>query len=218
MKRYVAALRRAAEVVDVPGVPLTLRIDQVQQGRSDLTVTWSLEDPEVWPGDSRRRRLQGTATFPLPSRRHDADTAARAWWADVQLAAARRFKGQVDADSTPGTAPRAQLWSTEEAWRALLSYLGGTGARVTETGTDVRVVHPSGETEVYRFTPEEWADYLNRPIRSASSQGDGYVVPSAVPVVGGIPVWAGDELDEAVGAHGPVAVIRHGRIVGIGEG
>ena len=219
MKRYVAALRRAAEVIDVPGAPRTLRIDELRGGPTELAVSWSFENPEVEEPGSGRRRVQGTTTFLLPRSRKDTAVAAEAWWRDVQLDAAHRFRRQVDADSVVGEAPRTRLWTTEEAWGALLSYLTAGGATtLTETPGEIRVEHRDGETGIYRFSPEEWTDHLNRPILEASPDGDGHVVPAEAPLVHGIPVWASDELGEAWGSGGPVVVIRHGRILGIGEG
>ncbi len=55
MKRFVAALRRAAEVVDVPGAPRSLRLDHIQVDGDSLELIWSFAVPR-----SRRARTLAT--------------------------------------------------------------------------------------------------------------------------------------------------------------
>lgn len=60
MKRYVTALRRAAEVVDVPGTPRTLRLDEVREAGGDVTVRRSFDDPEVHVGQALLAHLRAS--------------------------------------------------------------------------------------------------------------------------------------------------------------
>ena len=218
MKRYAAALRGAAEVVDVPGTPLTLRLDEVREAGHTVTVRWSFVDPEVHRGRPRGR-LSGTATFTATGTGREADALARSWWREVQLAAGHRFVRQVDADFLPGAVPRRDPWTAKEAWQALLRHLRASDPVVVEETDDgVRVVTGSEEI-VYRFTPGEWADYLNGVglPRSEEQVGDSDgddVVPAATGPLDELPVWAVDDLDETAGAHGPVVTIVDGRLVG----
>lgn len=46
MSTHADAVRRAARIVDVPGAPLTLRLDRVTRTGADLRLAWSFLDPE----------------------------------------------------------------------------------------------------------------------------------------------------------------------------
>ena len=221
MKRYVAALRAAAEVVDVPGTPRTLRLDEVSEADGVVSVRWSFVDPEVHQGRSQGR-LRGSAEFTVRGGRREVDGLARSWWREVQLAAGHRFVRQVDADLVPGAQPRRHPWTVEEAWQSLLEHLRASRpVTVEETDGGLRVVTYSEEI-LYRFSPDQWADYLNgvglprSEEQVGGSDGDD-VVPAATGPVDELPVWAADDLDETAGAHGPVVTIVDGRLVGSDE-
>jgi hypothetical protein len=51
VKRQLAAVQRASEVVDVPGTPRSLRLDDAEVVADGFRLRWSFTDPEVLPGD-----------------------------------------------------------------------------------------------------------------------------------------------------------------------
>ncbi|WP_345262283.1 hypothetical protein [Nocardioides nanhaiensis] len=203
MSRSDAALRHAAEVVDVPGAPLTLRLDEVGPagGRSDaLRLVWSYEDPEYLPDDHQPhgRRIRGTTEVAWRPAA-DARRAARDAWAAAQLAAAHRFKNQVDADSRPGEPWLRRSWTTTEAWLALRDHLAVHGQVVTANRARGEIaVGSAPQVLTYRVDAEAWATYLNRTYQHAPSS-DGYIVPTADRLVDGLPQWAADELMDVSG-------------------
>ena len=212
MKEYITALRQACKIVDVPGTPRSLRLEDVQTLDDRVRLSWSFVDPEVLPGDHRspERRLHGWLDLApasgVPIER------AREWWAAAQLAAARRYALQIDADWTPGEPYVRRVWSRDEAWHALLGYLRTQG-RVLVESDQIRVV--SGPEEIiYRIDAEEWAAHLTEPDAAEEPAGTD-IVPVGTRLVDGLPLWAVDELSEAVGAWGPVVGLRNGRIVGL---
>jgi hypothetical protein len=203
VNRHLDAVRRAATVVDVPGTPRTLRLDSVGVERGVLRLRWSFLDPEGLPGDPRPpvRRIHGETV--------SAD-ATRAW-SEAQLAAAHRFKSQVDADWLPGEPYVHRVWTVEEAWQGLLDHLAAGGAAV-RVGDGEILVTRGNEIETYRIDPAEWAAFLTGP---APADDDPYVLLAAHPTVDGLPLWAVDELDEAMGAWGPVVALVDGELVGV---
>ena len=107
------------------------------------------------------------------------------------------------------------MWSRDEAWHALLGHLRTQG-RVLVESDEIRVV--SGTEEIiYRIDAEEWAAHLTEPEAAEEPEGT-EIVPVATRLVDGLPLWAVDELSEAVGAWGPVVGLRNGRIVGLRAG
>lgn len=213
MRRYLAAVRRASRVIDVPGTPRSLRLDDAVPVGDGVRLSWSFVDPEVLPHDRppHGRRIRGElevrATQGVP------EEVARTWWAAAQLAAARRYKLQIDADWLPGEPFVRRVWTSEEAWQALLAHLGSHGAVVRVEDGEIRVGDGPEET-IYRIDPDEWAEYLTDP-ETAEAPGDADIVPVAGPLVDGLPLWAVDELDEAAGAWGPLVGLVDGRIVGL---
>lgn len=213
MKRQLAALRRASEVVDVPGTPRTLCLDNAEPMTDGVRLRWSFVDPEVLPGDREPhgRRIRGELEVPLSQ--DDQDEVAPGWWAQAQLAAAHRYKQQIDADWTPGEPYVRRLWTIEGAWQALLTHLGRCGAEVHVDDGEVRVVQGTEQT-IYRIDPAEWAAYLSgAEVTEAADDSD--IVPVGTPLVDGLPLWVVDELFEAAGAWGPVVGLVDGRLVGL---
>jgi hypothetical protein len=213
VKPYVTAVRRAADVVDVPGAPRSLRLDQVQVDGDSVSLGWSFVDPEVPPGpESRDGRVHGTVVVRRPAR-GTAQEVARNWWDQAQLEAAQRYKLQIDADWIPGEPWTRREWTVEEAWEALLAHLGRTyGAEVRVEDGEIRVADGDGEV-IYRIDPDEWAMFLNVP--EATDTGNAEIVPAAMPLVDGLPLWVVDELAEVEGAWGPVVALVDGQLVGI---
>ncbi|MQW75305.1 hypothetical protein GHK92_05410 [Nocardioides sp. dk4132] len=211
VERQLEAVRRASAVVDVPGTPLSLRLDRAEVVADRVRLRWSFVDPEVLPGDreSHNRRIRGELEVPL-SQAHDE--TASGWWADVQLAAARRYKQQIDADWSPGEPYVRRIWSVDEAWQALLDHLG-RHADVHDDKGGIRVVRGTEQT-TYRIDPADWAAYLTGP-EAAESTGDGDIVPVGTPLSEGIPVWVADELLEVTGSWEPAVVeLVNGELVG----
>jgi hypothetical protein len=214
VKSFVTAVRRAAAVVDVPGTPRSLRLDDVRVDGDSLAVVWSFVDPEVPPSpESRGGRIRGT-TVVEPSQGRTPDDAARGWWAQAQLEAARRYKRAIDADWIPGEPWARREWTVDEAWQALLTHLGTYGAEVRVEDGEIRVADADGEVTVYRIDPDAWAMYLND--LQGTDSGSSPVVPAALPLVDGLPLWATDELAEVAGAFGPLVGLLDGRLVGLG--
>lgn len=210
MEEYLAAVRRAAQVIDVPGAPLTLRLDDARIVAGRARLSWSFEDPESYEGDPvpHGRRVTGELDAGPP--RGDPAELGHAWWSTAQLDAAHRFRLQVDADWLPGVPYVETSWTVDEAWSALLSALAAHGAVVEVDGDEIHVVSEH-ETVSYRLDPEEWATYLNGPAQ-ADPPDDSYVVPAAVPLSGGLPLWAVDELDEATGSSSGVVGLVDGEL------
>lgn len=187
----------------MPGAPLTLRLDEVgpARGRSEaLRLVWSYEDPEHLPGDPQPhgRRVRGTTEV---GRRPSADAqhAAREAWAEAQLAAAHRFRNQVDDDSRPGEPWLRRSWTVTEAWIALRDHLAAHGQSITaDRATGEIVVGSAPEVLTYRVDADTWAAYLNRTYEHAPGS-DGYIVPTADHLVDGLPLWAADELMDVSG-------------------
>jgi hypothetical protein len=208
---YVDAIRRAATVIEVPGTPRSLRLDGATVMGSTLRVYWSFLDPEVVPGDPRSpvRRVHGETASSLESEEVGTGPAC---WAEVQLAAAHRYKFQIDADWLPGEHPIRRVWTVDDAWTALLGYLAAQGAAVRARNREVTVEDASATT-TYHIDPAEWAEYLNSP----EASGDSAIVPAATPLVYGLPIWAADELEEAAGAWGPQIALINGQLIGLRE-
>ncbi|QNN51299.1 hypothetical protein [Nocardioides mesophilus] len=206
-------MRRASEVIDVPGTPRSLRLDNAEAAAGGVRLRWSFADPEVLPGDREPhgRRIHGVLEVRLSQ--DVQDDVARGWWAEAQLAAARRYRQQIDADWSPGEPYVRRIWTIEEAWQALLTHLGRYGAEVHVGDGEIRVVRGTEQT-VYRIDPAAWAGYLTEPeVTEAAADSD--IVPVATPLVDGLPLWAVDELFEAAGAWGPVVGLVDGRLVGL---
>jgi len=73
-------------------------------------------------------------------------------------------------------------------------------------------VRDGDEVDVYRFTPADWATYLNRPVGAPS--GHEPVVPAAIPLDdSGLPRWASDELVELGAWPSPYEIVD-GHLVG----
>lgn len=194
MDKYLGAVRRAAQVIDVPGAPRTLRLDDARVVADGVRLSWSFEDPESDLGEPvpHGRRLTGELDIRLPrDEPGDPGEQARAWWASAQLEAAHRFKLKSDADWLPGVPYVATSWTVEQAWSALLGALATHGATVELDGDEIHVADEH-ETVVYRIDPEEWAAYLNGP-EQTDAPDDPYVVPAAVPLVDGLPPHQGPE-------------------------
>ena len=213
-QRRIAALQRAAHSVEVPGAPLSLRLDTVDVTDDAVSLGWSFIDPEDPPDPgSLGGRVHGTLLM-----RADSDASvledATDLWARAQLQAAQRFKNAVDADWIPGEPVRRREWSVAEAWQALLDHVSAGEGDVQVVEGEIRVTSQERRS-VYRIDPDEWAAYLNR-VEAVDHPADDYVVPAAMPLVDGLPLWAVDELEESEGAHGPVVGLVHGRLVGLG--
>jgi len=213
-QRRIAALQRAAHSVEVPGAPLSLRLDTVDVTDDAVSLGWSFIDPEDPPDPgSLGGRVHGTLLM-----RADSDASvledATDLWARAQLQAAQRFKNAVDADWIPGEPVRRRKWTVQEAWQALLDHLSAGEGDVQVVEGEIRVAGRE-RPSVYRIDPHEWATYLNR-VEAVDHPGNGYVVPAAMPLVEGLPLWAVDELDETEAAHGPVVGLVSGRLVGLG--
>ena len=208
LARCLEAVRRAAATVDVPGAPRSLRLDASSVEGDSIRLTFSFLDPEV-SGAGGRRRIREVQQVAVDT--GDPDRLARSWWGEVQLAAARRYRSQIDADWTPGAPYVPRTWTVDEAWRALLHYLGAYGAEVRVEGSEIRV-RSRDEATVYRIDPDEWAAFLNAV--DAKEWGDDEIVPAAT-VVDGLPMWAIDDLDETMGSRGPVVGLVDGRLVGL---
>ena len=214
VQRRVTALRRASHSVEVPGAPLSLRLDTVDVTGDRVSLGWSFIDP-VDPPDpgSTGGRIQGRLLV-----RADPDAGveedATVWWAQAQLQAAQRFKDAVDADWIPGEPVRRRERSVAEAWQALLDYLSAEEGHLQVVEGEIRVTSQEWRS-VYRIDPNEWAVYLNR-VEAVDHPVGEYVLPAAMPVVHGLPLWAVDELVETQGAHGPVVALVNGRLFGLG--
>lgn len=214
VRRRVTALRRAAQSVDVPGAPLSLRLDTVAVTGDRVSLGWSFTDPEDPPDPgSSGGRVQGML---LVSSGSDANMQEDATdvWAQAQLQAAHRFKNAVDADWLPGEPVRRREWSVAEAWQALLDHVSAGQADMQVVDGEIRVTS-QGRRSVYRISPDQWAAYLNRA-EAVDRPANDYVVPAAMPLVDGLPLWAVDELNETEGVHGAVGLLN-GRLVGLGK-
>ena len=213
VKRQLGALRRASEAVDVPGTPRTLRLDNAEAVANRVRLRWSFVDPEVVPGDREPhgRRIRGKLEVALSQ--GDQDEVARGWWAQAQLAAAHRYKQQIDADWSPGEPYVRRVWTTEGAWHALLTHLGRCGAELHVDDGEVRVVQGTEQT-IYRIDPAEWAAHLTEAEVTVAAD-DSDIVPVGTPLVDGLPLWVVDELFEGSGAWGPVVGLVDGRLVGL---
>jgi hypothetical protein len=215
VKTFVTAVRRAAHVVDVPGTPRSLRLAHVSVDGDSLAIDWSFVDPEVPPSpESRGGRIRGTTVVRPPQGGTPSD-AAREWWGQAQLEAARRYKRAIDADWIPGEPWTRREWTADEAWEALLTHLGATyGAEVRVDHGEIRVADTDGEV-VYRIDRDAWATYLNEA--EGTDTGNAEIVPAALPLAHGLPLWVTDELAEVEGAWGPVVALVDGRLVGLGD-
>lgn len=144
------------DVVDVPGTPRTLRLDNAEAMTDGVRLRWSFVDPEVLPGDrsSHGRWIRGELEIPLSQ--GDQDEVARGWWTQAQLAAAHRYKEQIDAGWIPGEPYVRRLRTSEGAWQALLTHLGRCGAEVHVNDREIRVLQGTEQT-IYRIDPAEWA-------------------------------------------------------------
>jgi len=193
-----------------------LQVDRIDVRGDEVSIGWSFLDPEVFPvPSSEGGRIRGTLVV-RATNDASAEEQARAWWSQAQLLAAREFKLAIDADWIPGEPVRPRRWSVAGAWAALLDYLADGAADVQVLEGEIRVTHPEWRS-VYRIDPHEWADYLNR-FESAIPARNDYILPAAMPLVHGLPLWATDKLTEEEGAHGPVVALVDGRLVGLGDG
>ena len=98
VKEYITALRQVCEIVDVPGTPRSLRLEDVQTVDDRVRLSWSFVDPEVLPGDHRSHERRPHGWLDLGPASGVPIERAREWWAEAQLAAARRYALQIDAD------------------------------------------------------------------------------------------------------------------------
>ena len=64
------------------------------------------------------------------------------------------------------------------------------------------------EETVYRIDAEEWAAHRTDPEAAEDPEG-AEIVPVATRLVAGLPLWAVDELSEAVGACVPSSACGH---------
>jgi hypothetical protein len=212
VSRFLKAIRRASSVLDVPGTPRSLRLDDVTIDGDVVVVGWSFADPESWIEEPvpHGRRIHGELEVPsLPDDRYEA---ARACWTSVQLDAGYRFKSQVDADWMPGEPYVRRVWTPDEAWQGLLAFLGHDGAEIRNEHGELHVVYGAEET-TYRIDPDDWAAYLTDPDTQQDAE-DSDIVPAAFPQVDGLPLWVTDELYEIAGTHGVIA-LEDGQLRGV---
>ena len=196
------ALAAEARQVHVPGSPLTLRLDGVEVADGACRLSWSYLDPT---DRARGSRVRGETTVDISNL---ADEAVGSFcWDASQLAAAHRWKDELDGDEMPGVPYVGRTWTADEAWPALLVLLGRFGT-ATQTG-DSEITVDDGDTThvVLRVDAAEWAAYLSMPEEVTSED----VVPTAVPLVDDLPLWAWDEMFEALGSLGPVIGLVDGR-------
>ncbi len=161
MNRHLDAVRRAATVIDVPGTPRTLRLDSVDVEQDTLRLRWSFLDPNEFRGDPKPpvRRVRGET---VAARGRNKAEAGRAAWAEAQLAAAYRYKLQIDADWLPGEPYVRRVWTVEDAWQALLDHLAAYGGEVRVLGGEITVTESRGTgTSTYLIDPAEWADFIS---------------------------------------------------------
>ncbi|MFY0408896.1 hypothetical protein [Solicola sp. PLA-1-18] len=210
-------LRAASAVLDVPGTPLSLRLEGLEPTGAGTVLTWSYLDPESWAGDKRAGTRRITGRLTVEPEAGTASDVARRWWARAQLEAGRRYQQQIDADWTPGEPFVDRRWTPDDAWDALVEYLGRHGRPVVVDDGVIRVGDDTYPDDVYVIDPHAWAAYLN----AVETAGDDpeerpehRIVPVGRPTTDGLPTWAADELDETNGSQGPAVGLVDGELVG----
>ena len=192
----------AAQEVHVPGTPLTLRLDGVEVENAACRLSWSYLDPTDLPSGNRVHGETAVDISELP----DEDIGEFCWDAS-QLAAAHRWKYELDGDEMPGVPYTGRTWTADEAWQALLVLLGrfGTVAQISDSEITVDDGHT---TYVVRADPAEWAAYVSLPEQVTSAD----IVPTATPVVDDLPLYVWDEMFETLGSSGPMIGLVGGRL------
>ncbi len=215
MSRFVTAARRLSSVLDVPGTPRSLRLDDVTIDGDVVVLRWSFTDPESFDGDPmpHDRRIHGE--LEVSSVNGNPDEAARSCWARIQLDAAYRYKLQVDADWIPGQPYVRRVWTPDVAWQGLLTFLGREGAEVRHERGELHAIYGAADENIYRIDPNDWATYLTGPSTPEPSvePDESDIVPAATPDVAGLPLWATDELTELAGTYTVIALVD-GRLTG----
>ena len=203
MEEMDRAVSQAARKVHVPGTPLTLRLDRVEAVDGACHLWWSYRDPT---GESSDGRVRGETSTDIRNI-SDGDVGELCWDA-AQLAAARRWKYELDGDEMPGIPYVARTWTIDEAWRALLVMLSRYGT-VSETGDREIAVRTADATElIVRLDPAEWAAYVALP----EEVTDDDIVPTAIPLVDDLPLWVSDEMFDVLGSSGAVIGLVDGRL------
>ena len=192
----------AAREVHVPGAPLTLRLDGVANGDGACRLSWSYVDPT---DRASGKRVRGETTVDISSLQ-DEEVGQFCWDAS-QLAAAHRWKYELDGDEMPGVPYTGRTWTADEAWQALLVLLGGFGA-AAQTGDGEITVEDGDRTHVFRLDAAEWAAYVSMPEQVTWHD----VVPTAIPMIDDLPLWVWDEMSEALGSGGSVIGLVDGRL------
>jgi hypothetical protein len=216
VSRFVTAVRRHSSVLDVPGTPRSLRLDDVTFDGDGIILSWSFTDPESFHGDPvpHGRRIHGQLEVPTCHGIPDDD--ARSCWARIQLDAAYRYKSQVDADWIPGEPAVRRVWTPDAAWQGLLAFLGREGAEVRHERGELHAIYGAADETIYRIDPNDWAAYLTGPTTPEPSvePEESDIVPAATPDVDGLPLWATDELTELAGTYTVIALVD-GRLTGV---
>lgn len=192
----------AAREVHVPGTPVTLRLDGVEVAKGACRLSWSYLDPT---DRASGNRVRGETRVDI-SNLSDEDVGEFCWDAS-QLAAAHRWKDELDGDEMPGVPYTGRTWTASEAWQALLALLDTFGT-ATQTGDSEITIDHGDATHIVRLDAAEWAAYVSMP--EEVTWGD--TVPTAVPMVDDLPLWVWDEMSEELGSHGPVIGLVDGRL------
>ena len=192
----------AAQEVHVPGTPLTLRLDGVEEATGACRMSWSYADPT---DRARGNRIRGETTVDI-SDLPDEEVGELCWDAS-QLAAAHRWKYELDGDEMPGVPYTGRTWTAHEAWQALLVLLRRFGTP-NETGDGEITVEDGDASHVLRLDPAKWAAYVSLPEQLTRED----IVPTAVLMVDDLPFWVWDEMFEALGSGGPVVGLVDGQL------
>lgn len=197
-----SAVSRAARNVHVPGTPLTLRLERVRAAADVCLVEWSYRDPT---GESSDGRIRGETSVDIGNLT-DGDLGELCWDA-AQLAAAHRWKYELDGDELPGVPYVPRTWTVDEAWEALLALLGRYGTVVRAEGGEITL--REGETErIFRLDPAHWAACVSLPEKVTNR----YIVPTAVALANGLPLWVSDEVFEVLGSSTGVIGLVNGSL------
>lgn len=182
------------------GTPLTLRLERVESTTDACRPWWSYRDPT---GEYSDGRVRGETSVDIGNV-SDADVGALCWDA-AQLAAAHRWKDELDGDEMPGVPYTPRTWTEDEAWEALL---GRHGTIVHSDRREITLRTEDEGTLVFRLDPAQWAARISLPDEVSNDD----TVPTGVALVDGLPLWVSDELFEVLDSSNAVITLVDGEL------